>query len=449
MSEADLNSQVATLLSDAESAVRRREWKVARDLCDRLLRLDPTNETARAIRSSLINAQSPDYFVTQKRRTNLQRVWLLLLNRITKRFALMILIIWAASTVMFVVPRQFGINPSQAGWFSSSPQKQRLNDLVKELQAQRDSLVGTYDEADLPQEIRDARDAINAQLSERNSRTAFERQFGFGDPMIIQYRRYIFALAKFDLGASRRFFPVPVFTVVRESVFWTIGLVGVATLLAFTIGSLAGALMGWPNARRSIRWGFTPLLAVSAIPYYLLGWILIWFMAFKWGWFPLSGGWNAYDPNLRPNLSITFILDALHHAVLPGLAIIISTVGLWTVTMRGLMINMQGEDYMVFAAAKGLKQRRLFFRYGIRNAMLPQVTGLAASVGTILSGVLLVEIVFAYPGIGFLFWRSIRTSDVTMMTGVAFVVIVMLAVAMFLLDLLLPVLDRRIKDQPD
>ena len=130
------------------------------------------------------------------------------------------------------------------------------------------------------------------------------------------------------------------------------------------------------------------------------------------------------------------------------MSVIVATAGLWTVTMRGLMVNMQGEDFMVFAAAKGLNPRRIFLRYGVRNALLPQITGLFASIGSLLTGVLLVELVFSYPGVGFLFWQSINQRDVTMMTGIAFVIIVLLAIAMFLLDLLLPLLDRRIQEQP-
>jgi peptide/nickel transport system permease protein len=358
----------------------------------------------------------------------------------------MIFIIWAAATVMFVVPRQFGMNPSQAGWFSPSPQRQALDNLIEDLRSEREQVFGDIDRNDIPPEIQEAISAINAQIAERTTRTAFERQFGFGDPLIVQYSRYIFALATFDLGASRRYFPVTVFEVIRSGIFWTLGLMGVTTVIAFAVGSLAGGLMGWPSSPGLIRHGFIPLLAISSIPYYLLGWLLIWFLAFKWGWFPLQGGWDIYDPTLRPNWSISFIIDALHHAVLPALSIVLTTVGFWTVSMRGLMINLQGEDYAIFAAAKGLKKRRTFLDYGMRNAILPQVTGLAASAGSILTGVLLVEIVFRYPGIGQLFWLAIRGRDVTMMTGLAFVIIVILAISMFLLDLLLPLLDRRIRD---
>lgn len=200
--------------------------------------------------------------------------------------------------------------------------------------------------------------------------------------------------------------------------------------------------MGWPDAPGVFRYSLAPLLAASAIPYYLLGWFLIWFAAFRWGWFPLAGG---YDVGTFPGWNIGFVIDYLHHAFLPGMSIFLSTMGLWAVTMRGMIVTVQGEDYMIQSTAMGLKRSRVFLRYGVRNAILPQVTGLAASIGTLLTGVLLVEIVFRYPGIGFVFWQAIRQRDVFMMTGLVYVVIVLLAVAMFLIDILLPVLDPRIR----
>lgn len=373
-------------------------------------------------------------------------------HRIARRFALMLLIIWVGATIMFFVPRQFGINPSKAGFFTPSPEIQRVRDLQHQLAQEYERLTasnsqdGTIDALEAEQE-RILRNLIS-DVDQRTTRTAFERQFGFGDPIIVQYGRYITSVARFDLGASRRFFPVTVFSVIGHSLYWTLGLMGVATVLSFAIGTLAGGLMGWPNSPRYLRWTFTPILAGSSIPYYLLGWILIWFLAFQWGLFPLNGGWDNFDPDLKPGWNLPFIISATHHSILPAFSVIIATAGLWTVTMRGLMVNMQGEDFMIFATAKGLDPKRIFLRYGLRNAILPQVTGLAASIGSLLSGVLLVELVFNYPGIGFLFWQSINQRDITMMTGIAFVVIVLLAVSMFLLDIFLPMLDRRIEEQP-
>ncbi len=372
-----------------------------------------------------------------------------LFHRIAKRFLFMVFIIWVGATFMFFVPRQFGINPSNAGFFTPSPEVQRIRDIQQQLQEELERL-GTANAADgvvdeLEAEQEQLLRSLISENDRRSTRTAFERQFGFGDPIVVQYRRYITSLARFDLGASRRFFPVSVFDVIQHSLYWTLGLMGVATVIAFTVGTFTGGLMAWPGAPRIFRWSFIPLLAGSSVPLYLLGWILIWFLAFQWQIFPLQGGWDNFNPDLSPGWNIPFIASALYHSVLPALSVIIATTGLWAVTMRGLMINMQGEDYMVFAAAKGLNPRRIFFRYGLRNAILPQVTGLAASIGSLLTGVLLVELVFSYPGVGFLFWQSINQRDITMMTGIAFVVIVLLSVALFLLDLLLPLLDRRVR----
>ncbi len=363
----------------------------------------------------------------------------------------MIFIIWAGATFMFFVPRQFGINPSNAGFFTPSPEIQRIRDIQNQLQLEFERLSAANAEDGVIDELEAERERLQRELisdnDRRNTRTSFERQFGFGEPIVVQYRRYITSLAQFDLGASRRFFPVSVFSVIRNSIYWTLGMMGIATVIAFTIGTFAGGVMGWPGSPRPLRLIFVPLLAASSIPYYLLGWILIWFLAFQWQIFPLNGGWDNFNPDLSPGWNFPFISSALYHSILPALSVIIATSSLWMVSMRGLMVNMQGEDYMVFAAAKGLRPSRIFLRYGMRNAMLPQITGLFASIGSLLTGVLLVELVFNYPGIGFLFWQSINQRDITMMTGIVFVVIVMLAVAMFLLDLLLPVLDRRIRDE--
>lgn len=404
--------QIRALHIQAETALKHREWERARSLAQAILGLDALNLAARDVleRVGVAIERASDARPPLWRRS-LTIAWKLLNNRVTRRFIFMIVIIWAASTVMFIVPRVWGLNPSRASLFSG-------------VEVQRD-----------PDEPRD-----------RSARTAFQRQFGLEDALVVQYGRYIKALATFDLGASRRYFPTTVNQVVRESALWTLALVGVSTVLAFGIGTIVGGLMGWADAPGGFRYLLTPILAVSAIPYYLLGWLLIWFAAFKWGVFPLAGG---YDVGTFPGWNISFALDALHHAILPALSIFLSTVGLWAVNMRGMIVMVQGEDYMIQSAAKGLKPRRVFLRYGVRNAILPQITGLAASFGTLLTGVLLVEIVFRYPGIGFVFWQAVRQRDVFMMTGLVYVVIVLLAVAMFVIDLLLPVLDHRIKTGSD
>ena len=139
-----------------------------------------------------------------------------------------------------------------------------------------------------------------------------------------------------------------------------------------------------------------------------------------------------------------FLGDALRHAILPALSIVLADMGGWALGMRGMMVTVQGEDFMTLAEAKGLNPGRIFLRYGVRNAILPQFTSLALSMGRVVSGAILVEIVFAYPGVGNLLYQAIRSFDYFVIYGVAFMLIVAIGLATLILDLMLPVLDPRI-----
>jgi peptide/nickel transport system permease protein len=222
---------------------------------------------------------------------------------------------------------------------------------------------------------------------------------------------------------------------------WTIVLVGLATLLSFIIGTVLGAFMAWSHVPGTVRILGPPLLTMSAIPYYLLGLILIYLFAFVTRTFPLGGG---YSVGLAPDWSPPFLIDALKHSILPALSIVLADLGGWALGMRGMMVTVQGEDYMTLAEAKGLNPMRVFLRYGVRNAILPQVTSLALAMGRVVSGAILVEIVFSYPGVGNLLYEAIRRFDYFVIYGVAFMVIVAIGLATLLLDLLLPALDPRI-----
>jgi peptide/nickel transport system permease protein len=225
---------------------------------------------------------------------------------------------------------------------------------------------------------------------------------------------------------------------------WTLILVTVSTLIAFALGSLIGALLAWPRAPRFIHALAPPLLTLSAIPYYLLGLTLIYFLAFRWRAFPLGGG---YDIGTTPSWSLRFVGQAVRHSLLPALSIVLASMGFWALSMRAMMVTVQGEDYVTLAEAKGLKPRRIFLRYAVRNAMLPQITALALTLGQVASGVVLVEVVFGYPGVGNLLFTSIRTFDYTVIYGLTYLVIVSIGVATLILDLLLPKLDPRISYQ--
>src|SRR5262249_15625985 len=153
----------------------------------------------------------------------------------------------------------------------------------------------------------------------------------------------------------------------------------------------------WPGAPRVLRLLLPPLFTFSSVPYYILGLILIYLFAFRLRWFPLSGSSQILT---MPALTPSYILEVAYHSVLPAASIVLASVGFWSLSMRGMMITVEGEDYVTLAEAKGLPGRRIFLWYAMRNALLPQTTALALSLGTILSGALLVEIMFGYPGIG-------------------------------------------------
>jgi peptide/nickel transport system permease protein len=218
---------------------------------------------------------------------------------------------------------------------------------------------------------------------------------------------------------------------------------GFSTAIAFTLGILAGGLMAWPKTPKVITTVLLPpLLTLSAVPYYMLGLVLLWVFAFTTKLFPIFG---AYTAGTIPDWSSPdFIKDVIWHMILPALSIVLSAVGFWALGMRAMMVTVQHDDFVQFADAKGLKSRTVFFRYAGRNALLPQVTALGLTIGHILSGALLVEIVFSYPGIGGVLYHSIRAYDYFAIEGIVFGVIVSITLATLVLDLIYPKIDPRI-----
>ncbi len=216
-----------------------------------------------------------------------------------------------------------------------------------------------------------------------------------------------------------------------------------ATLIAFFLGTLLGALMAWPRSGTFVKYILPSVLILGAIPAYLIALILIYFVAFQWKLLPLGGG---YGIGTIPNASRLLCLEVIKHSILPAFALVITSMGGWAIGMRGMMVTVQGEDYMTFAEAKGLKEKRLFYKYGMRNAMLPQVTGLALAFSFLVSGAVLVELVFGYPGVGTLLARSITQLDYFMIYGIVLFIVIAIALAMFIMDLIYPLLDPRIRE---
>jgi len=275
---------------------------------------------------------------------------------------------------------------------------------------------------------------------------AWRARFGLDKPILIQYLKYLYNSAKFDLGYSLANFPSEVTHLIGRNMPWTIRLLTIATLISVIGGNAIGALLGWRRTPGLVK-NLLPLaLTFTSVPPFMMSILLIYVFAFGLEWFPVSG---AIGRGLGTvwQWDWEYIKSALHHAALPVLSIFITSMGGWALGMRGMMITTDGEDYMILAQAKGLRPGRIFWRYAVRNAILPQVTAVALTMGLLVSGQVLVETIFAYPGMGYLLYIAIMNGDYTVIQGVVYILIVATALAVLILDLAYPLLDPRITYQ--
>ena len=322
-----------------------------------------------------------------------------------RRFGVFLLIAWLAATLNFFLPRLTGQDPVRVKLLQQAQ-------LGGHVQAGIDEMVKEYD-----------------------------RRFGLDRPLWAQYLTFLGNAARLDFNYSIANYPRTVNAMIAEALPWTVALLGTTTVISFALGTFLGALLGWPRAPRWMRWLMPPLWALHAIPFFLLGLILIYVFAFRFPVLPMFGGYSA---GAFPGFTVPFIIDLIRHAILPALSIVLVATGGWALSMRGMMVTTQGEDYVTFAEAKGLKSLTIFLRYCVRNALLPQVTGLALALGQIVSGAVLVEVIFGYPGIGTVLFQAIRENDHFLIQGIVFTVIIALGFATLLLDALYPLLDPRI-----
>ncbi len=324
---------------------------------------------------------------------------------VARRLFLFVVVIWLASTINFFIPRLTPRNPIEEKLLSLT----EFGGSTVDIQ----SLVKAY----------------NAK-------------FGLDRPLVLQYLTYLNDVVHFDLGFSIADYPTRVATILQRALPWTIGLLLTTTVLAFLTGTILGALTVWQQAPRLFQFLVPLLMIFSAIPFYLIGLTLIYIFAVVLQWLPLGGGMGI---RTMPALSFSFVMEILTHSILPACSILIASIGVWALSMRGMMVTVQGEDYMTFAEALGLSNRRRFLQFGLRNAILPQVTLLALSIGHVLSGSILVEIVFGYPGVGQQLFRGIQTLDYFLIYGIVLVLICAIAIAMLVVDLIYPLLDPRIR----
>jgi peptide/nickel transport system permease protein len=323
---------------------------------------------------------------------------------VLRKTVLFVITLWAALTLNFLLPRLMPGSPV-------------------------DAALGKLASAGVP--ITNAeRQAVEIQLGVPNAN------------LISQYGDYLRNIATLRFGTSYSFPTQTVAQTIGTALPWTLILVGVTTIVAFAVGTLLGVYAGWRRGRltdSTVTLGSTFL---GAFPPFWLGLLLLYLLAFKLGWFPIKGG---YSDGSTPNWSLSFAGDAIRHSVLPAVTLAVTTLSGWVLGMRNNMINTLGEDYVTFAEANGLRGRTVAMLYAARNALLPNVTAFGLQLGAVVSGSVLVEGVFSYPGIGGLLFTSVTNHDFPLMQALFLVITLSMLVAIFIVDLLYVRLDPRVR----
>lgn len=261
-------------------------------------------------------------------------------------------------------------------------------------------------------------------------------------PLPQQYIQYLGEALRFNFGVSYTYFPYSVSYMVGHALPWTLSLVGIATVISFGLGTILGIVAAANRNRRSDSFLTTVASFTSTFPYFWFALVALYFLSFIFHWFPLSG---AYGELTSPSLSLSFLVDAAYHGVLPGLTIVVASIGGWLLGMRNNMINTLNEDYVLLAQAKGLRPGWVSYMYVARNALLPNITGFAIALGFVVGGSLLTEIVFAYPGIGYLLYNAVINEDYPLMQALFLIIVVCVVIANFIADLVYVLIDPRVR----
>lgn len=320
------------------------------------------------------------------------------------RVMFFVLTLWAALTLNFIIPRLQPGDPAQS--------------MVARLAGQNEAID--------PATIR----AVRLMLGLPSG------------SIFSQYGDYLSAVLHGDFGVSYTYFPYTVSHMIGQALPWTIVLVGVTHVLGFVIGTLLGAAAAWKRNGpfdTVVSLGSTFL---GTLPFFWIALILIYLLAFTLRWFPESGG---YSGEIEPSLSLAFLGDAAYHSALPALSLLITAPIGWIMGMRNNMVHTLGEDYTRLAEAKGLPTRRVALAYSARVAILPNVTGFAMGLGTILGGTVLVEMIFGYPGMGKLMFDAIANRDYPLMQTIFLFTTIGVLLANLGADILYGVLDPRVR----
>lgn len=327
------------------------------------------------------------------------------MSYLTRRFGFYVVTAWAAITVNFFIPRLMPGNPAQI--------------LVSRLSAQGPVSPGLYH--------------------------ALQVAFGLNtsSSLLTQYFQYWGQLFHGNLGTSITYYPSSVASVIATALPWTIGLIGMSTIIAFVIGTGIGTVAAW--RRGSWLDVALPTTAfLQALPYFWLGLVAIEIFGVKLGWFPISGG---YASGISTSFSASFLASASYHALLPALTIVVASMSGWMVGQRNVMITTLDQDYVLVAQAKGISQRRVMVMYAARNAILPNFASFAVALGLVVSGSILVELVFSYPGIGYVLLGAVNNEDYPLLEAIFLIITLVVLVANFLADLAYVLLDPRARQE--
>jgi peptide/nickel transport system permease protein len=273
-------------------------------------------------------------------------------------------------------------------------------------------------------------------------RQSLRELYGLTGGPIEQYVNFWRRIAVADFGPSLSAFPTPVSTLIARALPWTMGLLATATLLTWVLGNLLGGLAGYYQNSRALKILAVVAMGLHPVPYYIVAFVLLVMFGYLWPLLPIAGG---YGMNIEQGFNLTFILSVLKHSILPALSLMLVGLGGWFLGMRSLVSNIVSEDYVVYAELAGVRRKRILGSYVMRNALLPQVTGLALSLGAIFNGAIITEQVFGYPGVGSLLVSAVYAGDYGLVLGVTTISILGVATAVLIIDLLYPLLDPRVR----
>jgi peptide/nickel transport system permease protein len=273
-------------------------------------------------------------------------------------------------------------------------------------------------------------------------RRSLQELYGLKGDWIEQYISFWRRILQADFGPSLSAFPAPVTSLIARALPWTFGLLAFTTLVSWSVGNLLGALAGYYRNNRSLKFFGVLAMALHPVPYYIVALSLMIVFGFIWPVLPITGG-SAMD--VQQGWNWQFVASVFHHSVLPALSLIMIGIGSWFLGMRSLVSNIITEDYVVYAEIGGVAQSRMMGSYIIRNALAPQVTGLAMSLGGIFNGAVITEKIFGYPGLGTLLVDGVYAGDYGLVLGVTSIAIIGVSLSVLVIDLIYPLIDPRVQ----